>query len=62
MVKFSVYLNRHVFVLPAIRATSCTVYLASLSTMSITFDTISLKDADFGLPDLGAISIDSNPE
>ena len=43
-------------------AISCTVYLASLTTISFTFDTIPSQDADFGLPALGAFSIDSNPE
>ena len=37
-----------------------TVYLASLSTISFTFDTILSQDANFRLPDLGAFSIDSN--
>ena len=42
-----------------IHAISCSVYLASLSTISYTFDTISSQDADFGLSDLGAFLIDS---
>ena len=46
---------------------SHTVYLASLFNNFFyfciyTFDTISLQDADFGLPDLGAFSFDSNTE
>ena len=45
-----------------IRALSRTIYLVSLSTITFTFDTISSQDADFGHPDLGAFSIDSNPE
>ena len=48
--------------MPTVRAISCTVYLAYLSTISFTFDTISSQAADFGLSDLGAFSIDSNPE
>ena len=44
-----------------IRALSRTVNLAPLSTNSYTFDTISSQNADFGLFDLGAFSIDSNP-
>ena len=48
--------------MPIICAISCTVYLASLSTISLTFDTISSQDAEFGLPDLGAFAIHSNPE
>ena len=49
---------------PNIHALSHTIYLACLSTISFTFDfdTISSQDADFGLPDLRAFSIDSNPE
>ena len=41
-----------------IRAISRNVYLASLSTISFTFNTISSLDADFDPPDLGAFSID----
>ena len=41
---------------------SHTVHPASLSTISFTFDTILSQEAVFGLPDLGAFSIDSNPE
>ena len=48
--------------MPTIHAISCTVYLASLSTISFTFDIISSQDADFHFHDLGAFSIDSNPE
>ena len=43
--------------MPAIRAISYTVYLASFTTISFTYDTISSQDADFGFPDLGAFSI-----
>ena len=48
--------------MPTIHAISGTVYLASLSTISFTFDTISSHDADFGHPDFGVFLIDSNPE
>ena len=43
-----------------IHAISCSVYRVPLSTISLTFDT--LTDADFGLPDLGSFSVDSNQE
>ena len=48
--------------MPNIGAISRTVYLAYLSTISFTFDTILSQDADFDLSDLGAFSIDSNPK
>ena len=38
--------------MPTIYAISRTAYLASLSTLFFTFDTISLQDADFDLPDI----------
>ena len=48
--------------MPTTPALSRTVYLASLSTISFTFDTILSQAADFGLHDFGAFSTDSNPE
>ena len=38
------------------------VYLAYLLTISFTLDTISSQDVNFGISDLGAFSINSNPE
>jgi membrane-bound acyltransferase YfiQ involved in biofilm formation len=38
---------------PTFRAISRTVNLASTSMISFIFETISLRDADFGLPDFG---------
>ena len=48
--------------MPVFRAISRTVYLAYFSTFFFTYDTISSQDSDFGIPDLGAFLIDSNPE
>ena len=48
--------------MPNIHAISDTVDLVSLKTISFTFDKISSRDADFGFPDLGAFSMDSNPK
>ena len=44
------------------RAISRTVNLASPSTISFIFETISLRDANFGLPDFGAFVMDSTPD
>ena len=38
-----------------------TVNLASPSMISFIFETISLRDANFGLPDFGAFFMDSTP-
>ena len=40
--------------MPTFRAMSRTVNLASPSMISFILETISLRDADFGLPDFGA--------
>ena len=40
--------------MPTFRAISRTVNLASPSMISFILETISLRDADFGLPDFGA--------
>ena len=47
--------------MPTIRALSRTEYVASLSTISFNYYTILSQDADFGLPNLNAFSINSNP-
>ena len=44
------------------RAISRTVNLASPSMIFFIFETISLGDANFGLPDFGAILMDSTPD
>ena len=44
------------------RAISQTVNLASPSMISFILETISLRDADFGLPDFGAFLMDSTPD
>ena len=44
------------------RAISRTVNLASPSMISFILETISLRDADFGLPDFGAFLMDSTPD
>ena len=41
---------------------SRTVNLASPSMISFILETISLRDADFGLPDFGAFLMDSTPD
>ena len=41
--------------MPTFRAISRTVNLASPLTISFIFGTISLRDANFGLPDFGAL-------
>ena len=50
--------------MPTVRATSRTVNLAAPSKISFSLKTISLRDADFGLPDFGAFlmnfTLDSN--
>ena len=48
--------------MPAFRAISRTVNLASPSMISFILETISLQDADFGLPDFGAFLMDSTPD
>ena len=46
--------------MPTFRAISRTVNLASPSMISFILETISLRDADFGLPDFGAFLMDSH--
>ena len=48
--------------MPTIRAISRTVNLASPSVIPFIFETISLRDANFGLPDFGAFLMDSTPD
>ena len=48
--------------MPTFRAISRTVNLASPSMISFILETISLRDADFGLPDFGAFLMDSIPD
>ena len=48
--------------MPTFRAISRTVNLVSLSMISFIFQTISLRDANFGLPDCGAFLMDSTPD
>ena len=48
--------------MPTFRAISRTVNLASPSMISFILETISLGDADFGLPDFGAFLMDSTPD
>ena len=48
--------------MPTFRAISQTVNLASPSMISFIFETISLRDANFGLPDFGAVLMDSTPD
>ena len=48
--------------MPTFRAISRTVNLASPSMISFIVETISLRDADFGLPDFGAFLMDSTPD
>ena len=48
--------------MPTFRAISRTVNLASSSMISIIYETISLRDANFGLPDFGAFLLDSTPD
>ena len=48
--------------MPTFRAISQTVNLASTSMISFIFETISLRDANFGLPDFGAFSTGSTPD
>ena len=48
--------------MPTFRVMSRTVNLASPSMISFILETISLRDADFGLPDFGAFLMDSTPD
>ena len=48
--------------MPTFRALSQTVHLASPSMISFIFENISLRDANFGLPDFGAFLMDSTPD
>ena len=48
--------------MPTFRAILRTVNLASPSKISFIFETISLRDANFGLPDFGAFLMDSTPD
>ena len=48
--------------MPIFRAISRTVDLASPSMISFIFETISLRDANFGLPDFGAFLMDYTPD
>ena len=48
--------------MPTFRAKSRTVNLASPSMISFILETISLRDADFGLPDFDAFLMDSTPD
>ena len=48
--------------MPTFRAISRTVNLASPSMISFILKTISLRDADFGLPDFGVSLMGSTPD
>ena len=48
--------------MPTFRAISRTVNLVSPSMISFIFETISLRDANFGLPDFGAFLMVSTPD
>ena len=48
--------------MPTFRAISRTVNLVSPSMISFIFETIFLRDANFGLPDFGAFLMDSTPD
>ena len=48
--------------MPTFHAISRTVNLVSPSMISFIFETISLRDANLGLPDFGAFSMDSTPD
>ena len=48
--------------MPTFRAMSQTVNLASPSMISFIFETISLRDANLGLPDFCAFLMDSTPD
>ena len=48
--------------MPTFRAISRTVNLASPLMISFIFETISLRNANFGLPDFGAFLMDSIPD
>ena len=48
--------------MPTFRAISRTVNLASPSMISLSFEMISLRDANFGLPDFGAFLMDYTPD
>ena len=47
--------------MPTFRAISQTLNLASPSMISFIFESISLGDANFGLPDYGAFLMDFTP-
>ena len=48
--------------MPSFRVISRTVNLASPSMISFIFETISLRDANSGLPDFCAFLMDSTPD
>ena len=48
--------------MPTFRAIPRIVNLASLLMISFIFETISLGDANFGLPDFGAFLMESTPD
>ena len=48
--------------MPTFHAISRIVNLASSSMISFIFEMISLRDANFGLPDFGAFLMDSTPD
>ena len=48
--------------MPTFRALSQIVNLASPSKISFIFEKISLRDANFGLPDFGAFLMNSTPD
>ena len=48
--------------MPTFHAISRTVTLGSPSMISFIIETISLRDANFGLPDFGAFLMDSTPD
>ena len=48
--------------MPTFRAISRTLNLTSPSMISCILETISLRDADFGLPDFDAFLMDSTPD
>ena len=48
--------------MPTFRAISRTVNLVSPSMISFILEAISLRDANFGLPDFSAFLMDSSPD
>ena len=48
--------------MPTFRAISCTVNLASPSMIAFIFEMISLRDANFGQPDFGALLMVTTPD